>query len=71
MDGTSDILLTALQGPWTPYSLEPSPGHFYSHLCPVLGSNPAPHRGEVNPIELPQHPAAQHNPVLESHGLSH
>lgn len=22
------------------------PRHLYSHLCPVLGSNPAPHRGE-------------------------
>lgn len=41
-----------------------SPGHFYCHLCPVLGSSPAPHRGGVKETPLSSHSTLQPNTTL-------
>lgn len=43
---------------------EPWPAHLYSHLCPVLGSNPAPHRGEVKETPVSSHSTLQPNTAL-------
>lgn len=57
--GTSSCLCSREHNP-----TEPCPGHLYSHLCPVLGSNPAPPRGQVKETLLSSQSTLQPNTTL-------